>query len=351
MRENGSIASDRLFELVHVCKRLRESGAEILIVSSGAVGLGKQELGLQGAQSLINKQAAAAVGQSILMEHYRKLFGAVGISCAQVLLTHHDFSSRQRYLSLQKVFQRLLELGAIPVINENDTVSSAELVEVGQSKSFGDNDRLSALVASKLACDQLVLLSNVDAVYDDNPHTNPLACRIPEIDDFTVLSTIHTAGTSDAGRGGMQSKLEAARIAAMSGVSTIIASGLIPGVMEQIFFGDEQCGTLIRSCRRMAERKHWIGLAAGSAGSLTINRGAELALLQNNASLLPVGIIGINGKFEARQTVGILSEDQQEIGRGIVNYSSAELSQQLGRHSPKEAIVRENMVLYQGAKQ
>jgi glutamate 5-kinase len=358
MDGDGMLAIDRLAGFVRSAASLVRSGKQVILVSSGAVGLGRQELKLQPPLGLEDKQACAAVGQTVLMNTYRLFFQHYGLTPAQVLLTSVDFSDRKRYLTLKTTMERLLELGTIPIINENDVVSSAELKEEGKSKSFGDNDKLSAILAGKLEADALLLITNVDGIYTDNPNINPGAQPIPLIESFDQLNEIGTEGKSNVGRGGMRSKLEAARIAALSGVHTIICSGLGENPIDKIFQHNQLCGTYIMPHDSVPARKHWIGFASGTSGAITINTCAKNALIERQASLLAVGITGVHGDFQARQVVSIQDEVGMELGRGLTWLSSEEIrhiqghpSQDipkiLGRDDVDVVIQRDNLVIYQ----
>jgi glutamate 5-kinase len=325
IQDDGCMSLERLATVVSQCATMRQNGKEVLIVSSGAVGLGRKALNRFGKLSLPEKQACAATGQGLLMETYRYLFSNYGIQTAQLLLTGFDFSDRQRYLNLRDTLETLLAMNVLPVINENDTVSTMELQEEGKTKSFGDNDKLSALVASKLDADLLVILTNVDGIFTDNPTTNPDAQRIPVIASLDQLNTIRLDGQSAMGRGGMTSKVEAARIASISGVSTLILSGTRVDALSRLLGdppADLDTGTLILPQGSLPEKKRWIGLASGFNGILVVNDGAKQALVQRNASLLPSGISQVQGDFQAKQVVSLQDASGQELGRGIVNFSA-----------------------------
>lgn len=316
---------------------LHKQGKQILVVSSGAVGFGKKILNLKGDLTLLEKQACAAVGQNYLMQAYQASFTKHGITIAQVLLTAYDLSNRQRYLNLKETLEKLLEMGVIPIINENDCVSVAELQEQGKEKSFGDNDMLSALVASKLDANLLILLSNVDGIYDKNPFSHTDAKRIGCVEDVETLSAIDASGISEGGRGGMHSKLRAARLAAYSGVATIVASGLSPTVLSKIFTGDALAcdieGTLILPATKLSSKRRWLGFASGYEGIIIVNTCAVTALAEKNASLLPIGITNVVGQFQQDEVVSIQDEDGLEIGRGLARFSADDVRRIQGCHS------------------
>jgi glutamate 5-kinase len=356
----ADLAKTRLVRLVEQCSRLVQAGKEVIVVTSGAVGLGRRKLNLDGTLSLTEKQACAAVGQSLLMDAYRELFDLFGIVTAQVLLTANDFADRKHYLNLQQTLETLLSLKVVPIINENDTVSTMELQEEGYVKGFGDNDKLSALVASKLEADLLVILTNVDGIYTDNPESNPQAARIPIIERFEDLQQVETNGRSTLGRGGMSSKLEASRIAAISGLHTLITSGLKDQALRILLEDCEPSGTLILPQASLNGRKRWIGMASGYYGTLVVNEGARQALVEKRASLLPIGIVRAEGEFGAQQVVSIQDEQGREIGRGLSWFSSEEVDRIMGVRSEmiasllpgvpperQEVVHRDNLVIFQ----
>lgn len=357
--ETGAWAQARITALVAQCCRLLESGHEVLLVSSGAVGLGRHVLNLDRKTplNLAQKQACAAIGQNLMMTRYQEAFARHQRPIAQLLLTAYDFSDRQRYLNLRKTLETLLEFKAVPVINENDTVSTVELKET-QSHSFGDNDKLSAIVAGKLGADVLVMLTNVEGLYTDNPTVNPDARRIEVVEGFESLGNIQLTGQSDHGRGGMASKVQAARIAAISGVHVVIASGYQDNILDTLFSGNTIPGTLIMAQTPLRGKKRWLGLASGYNGIVVVNPGARTALVQRGASLLPSGIIGVQGDFPPRQVVSIQDESGLELGRGLTNFSADAIRQIQGRHSqeiatvlgvgePGEVIHRDNLVIFE----
>lgn len=328
----GEIASARLEDLVSQCAWLvKEAGKKVILVSSGAVGLGRSALGLEKLSGLTDKQACAAVGQSLLMREYHVLFSRHGLTAGQILVTADDFAERQRYLSLRDTFERLLSWGVIPIVNENDPVSTMELREDQRTHSFGDNDLLSALVASKLGADVLLILTNVDGVFDSNPDKNPDARRIERLEDFEALRRLNLKGQSAYGRGGVNSKIEAARLASFGGVNTIIASGLVGSAILG------SAGTLVPSRIRLPDRKRWIGLSSGFGGVIEVNAGAAEALTRRNASLLPSGITAVRGSFRANEVVSIETTQGREIGRGIVWFSSVDIARIQGCHSSEIA--------------
>ncbi len=355
-------ASERLAHLTRQCAALVQSGKEVILVSSGAVGLGRQALKLTGTLSLNEKQACAAVGQSLLMNAYRELFAQSGLLTAQVLLTATDFADRKHYLSVRQTLETLLKLNVVPIINENDTTSTMELQEERYTKGFGDNDMLSALVAAKLDSDLLVILTNVDGIYTDNPTTNPNAQRVTRIEHFQELQQIDATGQSALGRGGMSSKLEAARIAAISGVYTFITSGINPEPLTPLLqpLTGEMPGTLVLPQASLRGKKRWIGMASGYHGIVVVNEGARKALVENHASLLPIGVVAVQGQFAAQQVVSLQDERGMELGRGLTHFSSEEIEKIKGLHGEQiasalnlsspdrhELIHRDNLVIFE----
>ena len=281
------------------------------------------------------------------MALYSDGFDRLGVTTAQVLLTEEDFSNRQRYLNLRGTLGKLLELGALPIINENDTVSTAELESEETSPqlriNFGDNDKLSALVASKTEADLLVILTDVDGLYTAEPSSAdarliPLVAEITlEIEDLAR----EPSPASKAGRGGIRTKIEAARIAAHSGCATVIAGGKLPGILTRIFAGEE-VGTLFLPQTGLPGKRRWIAFATTVKAALVVNEGARRALVERKASLLAAGVTEVRGAFERGDVVSVIDEREQEFARGMVNYSSDEARRITGQHSAKIDELIEN---------
>jgi glutamate 5-kinase len=311
----GRPALARLFDIVEAVARRVRAGSEVLVVSSGAVGVGREALGLaETPTALVERQACAAVGQPRLMQLYQQGFDQKGLTCAQVLLTEADFDDRTRYLNLQRTLTALLRRGVVPVINENDAVSTEEL-ELSD-KVFGDNDRLSALVATKLDAELLVLLTDVAAVYERDPTLDPSASPLLSLDPDGDGPEA-TESRSGAGRGGMASKIAAASIAARNGCHAIIASGLTPGVLDQVLAG-EAVGTHVRARPGLAARKRWIAYATTTRGRLHLDNGAVRALRDRGASLLAAGVRKVEGQFQEGEVVELLGPSGELVGRGLV---------------------------------
>ena len=319
---NGGISEEALNRLVVELSAVRNRGIELILVSSGAIAAGIAPLGLtRRPRDLATQQAAAGVGQGLLMAKYTQAFGAHGITVSQVLLTADDLIRRQQYANAFRALGRLLTLGVVPVVNENDTVATHEI-------RFGDNDRLAALVAHLVKADALVLLSDVDAVYDGPPTRG--ASRIADVGSAADLDgvSIGTTGGSGVGTGGMVTKVEAATMAADSGIPTLITSTKQAGRG----LAGEDVGTWFsaRGGRRPA-RMLWLAQLANTQGGLTLDDGAVAAVVSGARSLLPAGITSVSGDFEAGDAVEITDPEGKVVARGLVNYASKELPEMLGR--------------------
>lgn len=362
------LALGRLMGLVESMARLRHAGREVVLVSSGAVGMGMRALGLsERPRSLGLRQACAAVGQGHLMGVYTQAFGQLGVTAAQVLLTQEDLGDRDRALCLRTTLMRLLELGVVPVLNENDSVSVHELIEYRKGQNgagveaapaavgFGDNDGLSARVAVSLDADLLVLLTNVGGLYTANPRHNPGAVRVPELAGVDDVTLARASGGSAGGTGGMASKLLAARVAAGEGTTVLIAGGAEPRVLERALAGDD-VGTLITAAERRPARIRHIAVGARHRGALVVNDGALAALVAQKASLLPVGVLGVEGSFDKGDVVEIRDGSGRVHGRGLVNYSADACRKLAGRQSDEidailgwrgydALITRDNLVM------
>jgi glutamate 5-kinase len=344
MRDEGGIALARFYSFVESIAELVGKGKEILLVTSGAIGLGAQRLSLKQRPRLLPmKQACAAVGQGLLMSLYSEAFEQFGINTAQILLVEEDFTNRRRYLNLRSTIAELLSLNVLPIINENDTVSTVELesdkVSTQRKVNFGDNDKLSALVASNLEADLLVILTDVDGLYNADPNLDPNAKLVPEVTNVdSVMQLVpekqtHAQG-SKHGRGGIRTKIEAARVATESGCAALVASGKAPSVLTRLFTG-EDIGTLFLPKSGLPGKQRWIAFATTVKAALVVNEGAREALLKKKASLLPAGVVEVRELFERGDVVSILDEEGREFARGIANYSSAEAKKITGMHSDK----------------
>jgi len=304
----------------------RRRGQEIILVSSGAIALGRRHLGLPaGRLKLEESQAAAAVGQIRLAHAYKELLEAHEITVAQILLTLGDTEQRRRYLNARGTLNTLLALGSVPVINENDTVATAEI-------RYGDNDRLAARVAQMIGADCLVLLSDIDGLYTANPHEDPTAEFVSRVLDITpAIEAMASGSTSGMGSGGMQTKIAAAKIAVGAGCHLCIAKGTHQHPLKRIEEG-ARCTWFVPSSTPMAMRKQWIAGTLKPAGAITVDEGAVRALLQGK-SLLPAGVTRALGRFERGDTVSIVGPDGVEVARGICAYSDSDAARILGRQS------------------
>ena len=357
--EGGEVSVERVTPVVRALAELRREGRGVVLVSSGAVGLGAGRLGLSRARlgDVVVRQACAAVGQSLLMHAYEKLFSAFGVNIAQVLLTEDDFTDRRRYSNLQRTMERLLKLGVVPVVNENDTVSTAELEYVaagGGGRVFSDNDRLAALVMSKLDSEALVLLSDVDGLLVPRPPDAPAAgggevMVLPYVGEVTPELKALASGPSATGRGGMLTKLEAAEIAMRAGGVAVIANGRRADTLTRVFAG-EPVGTAFVPTTRLAGKRRWIAYAAGVRGRVVVNAGAREALLRGKASLLSSGVVRVERDFEPRDVVSIADQEGREFARGMANCASREVSAPDGggaRQGQKAGVLvsRDNIVI------
>ncbi|MBM3156092.1 MAG: glutamate 5-kinase [Chloroflexi bacterium] len=332
--------SDRLnletmASLVGQIARLRKEGVGVVVVSSGAIAAGRQRLGItrdKENKEIPFKQVLAAVGQSRLMDAYDQLFGWHEIIIAQTLLTRADLSDRLRYLNAQNTLRTLMELRAVPIVNENDVVAVEEI----QETKFGDNDNLSALVANLIDADLLMLLTDTAGLYTADPNRDPKAKLIERVDKIDAsIEKLAGASTSGRGTGGMATKIEAAKIATASGVAVVIASGRVPDVIVKLAKG-ESIGTYFQPvASRLESRKRWL-LSQLSKGKLFIDEGAASALRKQNKSLLPAGITRVSGKFERGDVVNIFDGTSGEkLAYGISNYSSGDIAKIKGAHSDK----------------
>lgn len=330
---------------------LRLSGIDIVLVSSGAVAEGMTRLKLQQRPSSIHAlQAAAAVGQMGLVQAYEACFKRQGLHSAQVLLTHEDLANRQRYLNARSTLTTLLGFSTLPVVNENDTVATDEI-------RFGDNDTLAALVANLVEADLLLILTDQQGLFDSNPDQNPAARLITQADaDDEQLLQFAGGSAGTLGRGGMHTKIIAARKAARSGTDTVIAYGREKAVIERILKG-ENIGTRLAARRgKMAARKQWLGGHMRCAGVVMLDEGAVRVLQNAGASLLPIGVRDVSGDFQRGEVVSCVAPDGREIARGLINYPadetrriighpSNEITQILGYQDEPELVHRDNLIL------
>lgn len=333
--DEGEVALSRIYSFIEDISKLVKSGKEIIVVTSGAVGLGKKKLNLSSTADDGVKQACAAVGQSRLMSYYENGFGVYDIPVAQILLTEDDFSLRHRYLSLRTTLNKLLEFGVVPIINQNDTVSTIELNDMlaGVQVCFSDNDKLSALVSSELDADLLILLSDIDGLYTANPKTDPEAKLISRVECVTDEIMALGTGASEGGRGGMKTKLEAAKLVTRFGGKVLIANGKTPYIINKIFSGEELGTMFMPTEENLSGKKRWIGYATNIRGKLVVNEGAKCSILEKCTSLLPIGIVDVINEFKQGEVVSIVDENGVEFARGMVNYDSEECKKIAGAHS------------------
>ncbi len=340
VKKDGKVDENALQIITNIAANLKKKGFDIVIVSSGAIGLGGQRLGLKPPMTTSEKQASASVGQGRLMKLYDHLFDQNKITCGQILVTATDFSRRKSYLHLRETFETLLKFGVIPIVNENDSVSTVELEENEQT-SFGDNDKLSAIVASKIEADLLVVLTDVDGVYTTNPKVDSSATRISLIKNIQDIKSIHSDGKSELGRGGMAAKLEAAKTAIICGTGVWITSvnqlaTLSKLTKDTALEALSNNGTVLLPMQKLKGKKKWIGTSSGYKAVLIINEGAKRALIHRNASLLSVGIITFKGDFEVGDILSVRDESEGEIARGLSRLKSASLSEILAKAKSHE---------------
>ncbi|MEU2670171.1 glutamate 5-kinase [Streptomyces sp. NPDC007164] len=348
----GGLDADRVDALVDVLAKVRSGGErEIVLVSSGAIAAGLAPLGLlRRPKDLARQQAAASVGQGLLVARYTASFARYGVRVGQVLLTSNDTSRRAHYRNAYRTLDQLLDMGALPVVNENDTVATDEI-------RFGDNDRLAALVAHLVRADLLVLLSDVDGLYNGDPST-PGTSRVAEVtgpDDLAGV-TIGSAGKAGVGTGGMVTKVEAARIATAAGVPVVLTSA---SRAADALAGRDTGTYFHRTGRRSADRLLWLAHASTPQGSLTLDDGAVQAVVERHSSLLPAGIASVEGEFTAGDPVELRDLEGRPVARGLVNFDSKEIPQLLGRSTrdlarelgpayEREIVHRDDLVVLHG---
>jgi glutamate 5-kinase len=345
----GRVKRSWLVALAEDIAKLHGEKRDVLVVSSGAIALGRARLDLpRGALKLEESQGAAAVGQIALARIWSEVLGQHGIETGQILLTLQDTEERRRYLNARSTIARLLDWRAVPVINENDTIATNEI-------RYGDNDRLGARVASMTSADLLILLSDIDGLYDAPPNLNPNAKLIPRVDKITAeIEAMAGAAESELSRGGMRTKIEAAKIATAAGAHMIIASGKIEHPLRAIMKGG-RCTWFMTAANPVTSRKRWIAGTLEAKGTLTIDAGA-VAALRRGKSLLPAGVVRVDGQFARGDAVVVLGPDSQVVGRGLVAYdaddaekikgrSSSDILSILGISGRSEMIHRDDLVI------
>ncbi|WP_034422482.1 glutamate 5-kinase [Candidatus Entotheonella palauensis] len=350
----GRLNEDAVRQYAKQLATLRKYGVEVILVSSGAIALGMPVLQQQRMpRTTALQQAAAAIGQSHLIWNYERLFGMFNQQVAQILLTHADLRNRGRYLNARNTLQTLIAHGVIPIINENDTVSVEEI-------RFGDNDSLSAMVCNLIDADTLIILTDIDGLYTADPRLDPNATLIPVVEHLDRrIEALAGRSTHATGRGGMYSKIQAAKIAGASGIHTYIANGLKPNIITHVLDGEAQCTHIHPSAAgKLSSRKRWIGYALKAKGTLVVDDGAKRALTIQGKSLLPSGIIKVSGSFRFGDAVYCTDASETCFAQGLVNYSSQELMAIIGQHTSHiktilgntakaydEVIHRDNLVL------
>ncbi|MCL2642327.1 MAG: glutamate 5-kinase [Candidatus Bathyarchaeota archaeon] len=353
--DKGELDEQEMQNLACQIAQATSQGDKIVLVTSGAVAAGVAELGIMlKPNDVVFQQVAAATGQSVLMAKYRKLFAMYGLKVAQILLTAEDLSNRESYVHICDVLTLLLKIGVVPIINENDVTSVAELRRAeGYKVNFSDNDILSVLVAGAIGADLVIILSDVDGLYTVNP-SEPGAELIRTVESISDELKSSLKGKSKRGRGGIQSKVKAAEIATHCGIPVVISNSRKENVIIDILSGME-VGTYFKPQERLSAVKRWIAYGAAVKGSIQVNQGAKEAILQGS-SLLAVGVIGVVGVFDVGEVVSLKDESNQEFARGNPNFNSSQLNQikglqivevleRLGADKPKEVIEHRNIHL------
>lgn len=348
--EEKRISPARAEDFARQIKALTDQSIQVICVSSGAQACGMEAIGLKRKpKEMARKQALASIGQVVLMRMYMDAFAGVGLAASQILLTHEDIRSRTRCINLLNTIDALLAMGVVPIVNENDTLSFKEIM-------FGDNDNLSALIAQITSSDLLVLLSDVEGLYERDPNRHPGARMIRTVKRIDKDIEALAQGTnSEKSVGGMTSKLEAAKKAGNYGIPTRLVKGDVPDVIPRLMAGEE-IGTLFEAKKSMTRKECWIAFAFKTKGAISVDRGAQKALLSRGKSLLPSGIVRVEGDFARGECVDITDGGTHVIAKGIVNYSSAdigkikgsksiEIEKKLGYKYTEEVVHRDNMVL------
>ena len=332
---NGKRNFSQIDRLAREISDLQNQGKEMILVTSGAVAVGVDRMGLPGKPKTIpGKQAAAAVGQGVLMHTYEKFFADYGQIVAQVLITKTEAIDRHRYTNTRNTFMELMRQRVIPIVNENDVVALDEL-------KIGDNDNMSALVAGIVDADLVIILSDVDGLYTANPQTHPDAVIVPEVAEITPEIEASAGGVGSArGTGGMATKIQAAKAATSSGIHLVIASGTEKNAITRVLQGEELGTLFVSRENRLQFRKRWLAFGAKIAGSIVVDDGCAKAIRKaGGCSILPAGVFAVQGEFLPGSTVSVIDKDAHELARGLVHYSSAELEQIKGRNSGEIANI------------
>jgi len=343
-------------QLVDEIVKLRSGGMQIVIVTSGAIASGKHRMGITGKlKSMPQKQACAAIGQGRLMRIYSNAFGRHSVYVAQILLTMSDLTDRTRYINIRNTLSTLMDWNVVPIINENDTVSVAEI-------KFGDNDHLAAMIANVIQADILINLTNTEGLFDRNPTGKQRARLIKVVPEITdEIESMATAEADPVGMGGMRSKVIAARKVTACGIPYVIAKGKTKGILADLFAGKEKGTLFLPSTEPMTSREYWIAFTLRSRGKLFLDDGAKNAIVNQGKSLLPSGITKVEGDFEVGDPVICIGTDGKAFAKGLVNYSSkdlvkiqglktAKIMQVLGYKDYDEVIHRDNMAVAKGTR-
>ena len=332
---NGKRNFSQIDRLAREISDLQNQGKEMILVTSGAVAVGVDRMGLPGKPKTIpGKQPAAAVGQGVLMHTYEKFFADYGQIVAQVLITKTEAIDRHRYTNTRNTFMELMRQRVIPIVNENDVVALDEL-------KIGDNDNMSALVAGIVDADLVIILSDVDGLYTANPQTHPDAVIVPEVAEITPEIEASAGGVGSArGTGGMATKIQAAKAATSSGIHLVIASGTEKNAITRVLQGEELGTLFVSRENRLQFRKRWLAFGAKIAGSIVVDDGCAKAVRKaGGCSILPAGVFAVQGEFLPGSTVSVIDKDAHELARGLVHYSSAELEQIKGCNSGEIANI------------
>ena len=332
---NGKRNFSQIDRLAREISDLQNQGKEMILVTSGAVAVGVDRMGLPGKPKTIpGKQAAAAVGQGVLMHTYEKFFADYGQIVAQMLITKTEAIDRHRYTNTRNTFMELMRQRVIPIVNENDVVALDEL-------KIGDNDNMSALVAGIVDADLVIILSDVDGLYTANPQTHPDAVIVPEVAEITPEIEASAGGVGSArGTGGMATKIQAAKAATSSGIHLVIASGTEKNAITRVLQGEELGTVFVSRENRLQFRKRWLAFGAKIAGSIVVDDGCAKAIRKaGGCSILPAGVFAVQGEFLPGSTVSVIDKDAHELARGLVHYSSAELEQIKGCNSGEIANI------------
>lgn len=349
--KSSGVNLQRIENIADSVSRLRSSGKQVVVVSSGAIGAGIAALHLtERPKTIPEKQATAAIGQPLLMEAYENAFRKRECTIAQLLLTKDDFINRARYLNTKNTFSALFGRNVVPIINENDTVAVEEI-------KLGDNDNLSALVANLVEADLLVILTDIDGLYSDDPVRNPRAELIPVVEKITPqLEKLAKSSNSELSTGGMITKIQAAKRCTPAGIAVIITSGKNPKAIDDIFSGNFTGTLFLPAEERLSIRKKWIGFVSHARGYIVVDDGAKNALVKKQKSLLPSGIMEVYGEFKAHDTISVRDTTGNEIAKGVTGFSSSDIARIKGKKTSEiekiihhkccdEVIHRDNLVI------